>query len=73
MDIVKHRGLQWTFRANAAHNENKIIKSQYPEATEKEMGKDMIKGNITTEGTAIGTFYSIDFVRLSEKTGIRYF
>lgn len=39
VDIVKHNGLQWTFRANAAHNENKIIKSQYPEATEKEMGK----------------------------------
>ncbi|WP_286137529.1 SusC/RagA family TonB-linked outer membrane protein [Gabonibacter massiliensis] len=73
VDIVKHNGLQWTFRANAAHNENKIIKSQYPEATEKEMGKDMIKGNITTEGTAIGTFYSIDFVRLSEENGYPLF
>ena len=72
-DIIRNKAWKWNVRVNAAYNENKIIKSQLPESTSDELAKDMIKGNITTEGTAVGTFYSLDFVRLSEKNGYPLF
>ena len=73
MDLIQNKDWGWNVSVNAARNVNTIIESQIPESDNDLLVQDMLSGNITTTGTAVGTFYSYQMMGLSPINGYPLF
>ena len=73
MDLIQSKNWGWNVTVNAAKNTNTIIESQIPEGDNEQLVDDMLKGNITTAGTSVGTFYSYEMTGLSPVNGYPLF